>query len=156
MTYSQGVLEYKCPCCGAGLQFGEDTQKMSCVYCGNEFEMEAVKTYNESLNQSDGSTVDWDGNEASAWNEEEQSHMQVFVCPSCGGELITDENTAATFCPFCENPAILSKRLTGGIRPEYVLPFQKTKEDAQAAFLELCKEKSSCLRCLHSSKGSKR
>lgn len=141
MPNSQGVLEYKCPCCGAGLAFGESTQKMSCEYCGNDFEMEAVQTYNASLIEPDSPEVEWSDQDASGWSEEEQAHMQVFVCPSCGGELITDENTAATFCPYCENPAILQKRLSGGIRPDYVIPFKTSKEDAENAFLSLCKGK---------------
>lgn len=29
------VLEYKCPCCNAGLRFGSDAQKLTCEYCGN-------------------------------------------------------------------------------------------------------------------------
>ncbi len=140
MAYSQGVLEYKCPCCGAGLAFGEDVQQMHCEYCDNTFEVDAVRAYNDSLQQADRSEVQFDG-QNSGWNSSEQAQMRVFVCPSCGGELITDANTAATFCPYCENPAIIETRLSGGIRPEYVIPFQKSKEDAQQAFLSLCKGK---------------
>jgi hypothetical protein len=65
----------------------------------------------------------------------------TYVCPACGGELITDANTAATFCPFCDNPAIIQGRLTGGVKPDKVLPFKKGKKDAQEAFRELCKGK---------------
>lgn len=141
MTNSQGVLEYKCPCCGAGLSFGEDVQQMHCEYCDNTFELEAVRAYNETLNKQDESTVQFDDSNGDFWSEDEQAQMHVFVCPSCGGELITDGNTAATFCPYCENPAIIETRLSGGIRPEAIIPFKKSKEDAQAAFLSLCKGK---------------
>ncbi len=141
MNYSQSVLEYKCPCCGAGLAFSEDVQKMQCEYCDNTFDIEIIKEYNESLNKQAQAQVQWDEDQSQTWSEAEQTQMQMFVCPSCGGELITDANTAATFCPYCENPAILQTRLSSGIRPEYVLPFKTSKEDAQAAFLSLCKGK---------------
>lgn len=141
MANSQGVLEYKCPCCGAGLSFGEDVQQMHCEYCDNTFDMEAVRAYNDTLDQKDESEVQFDAQNADSWNDDEQAQMRVFVCPSCGGELITDGNTAATFCPYCENPAIIETRLSGGIRPEAIIPFQKSKEDAQQAFLSLCKGK---------------
>lgn len=135
------VLEYKCPCCGAGLVFGDHVQKMTCQYCENEFTLDAVKAYNDSLNQENVQDFQWEKEEKQAWSEEEQSAMRSFVCPSCGGELVTDDNTAATFCPYCENPAILPGRLSGGLKPEAVIPFQTSKEDAKAAFLKLCKGK---------------
>lgn len=141
MTHSQGVLEYKCPCCGAGLAFSQDVQKMSCEYCDNTFDIETVKDYNESLNRSEQSQIQFDDQQTQRWDADEQEHMRVFVCPSCGGELTTDANTAATFCPYCENPAILQTRLSGGIKPSYVIPFQTSKEDAKKAFLSLCRGK---------------
>jgi len=67
--------------------------------------------------------------------------MNCFSCPSCGAQIITDETTAATFCPYCDNPAIMPGRLSGGIKPDSVLPFRTTKDDAKAAFLKLCKGK---------------
>ena len=61
------------------------------------------------------------------------------LCSSCGGELITDGNTAATFCPSAAIRRSLPGRLSGGLKPDGVLPFQKSKEDAKAAFLKLCR-----------------
>ena len=42
------VLEYKCPCCNAGLHFGSDAQKLTCEYCGNTFDIDTVRAFNES------------------------------------------------------------------------------------------------------------
>ena len=36
------VIEYKCPCCNAGLVFGSNVQKLTCEYCDNTFEIDAV------------------------------------------------------------------------------------------------------------------
>lgn len=141
MTVSNNVLEYKCPCCGAGLPFSGDTQKMSCEYCGTEFDMESIQAYNASLQETDASEFQWEEQTSQEWSAEETESMVTFVCPSCGGEIITDSNTAATFCPFCENPTILPGRVSGGLKPDAILPFKTTKEDAQKAFLELCKGK---------------
>lgn len=135
------VIEYKCPCCGAGLVFGENTQKMTCQYCNNEFTLEAVQAYNNSLNQTEDGEFVWDESEPAHWSEAEQDAIHTFVCPSCGGEILTDENTAATFCPYCENPTILPGRLSGSVKPDAVLPFKTSKEDAKEAFLKLCKGK---------------
>ena len=137
MSQTSEALEYKCPCCDAGLKFNEADQKLNCEYCGNSFDLEAVEAYNHSQAETDGQ---WEEPET-LWSGEEQAHMQVFACPACGGEIMSDENTAATFCPYCENPAILTSRLSGGLKPDGVIPFKTSKEDAKQAFLNLCKGK---------------
>lgn len=59
--------------------------------------------------------------------------MVVYNCPSCGAELICDETTVATSCPYCDNHAVIPTRYSGEFRPDFVLPFAKTKEEAIAA-----------------------
>ena len=134
------VLEYKCPCCNAGLAFDGSAQQLTCAYCDNIFDIDTVRAFNEQP-QNDTEAFQWDNSQQSSWSQEELGAMQSFVCPSCGGELVTDDNTAATFCPYCDNPTIMPGRLTGGLKPDAVIPFQTTKADAQAAFLKLCKGK---------------
>ncbi len=139
MEPTSAVLEYKCPCCDAGLQFSGDVQQLSCEYCGNTFEIDAVRAFNESAAQED--TFTWEEPKTESWSKEESEHLHAFQCPACGGEIMGDENTAATFCPYCGNPTIMPTRLSGGVKPDGVLPFRKNKEDAKAAFLALCKGK---------------
>lgn len=134
------VLEYKCPCCNAGLVFGSNTQQLTCEYCGNTFDIDTVKAFNDSGEQNT-EEFQWDDQPKQEWAEEERQAMHAFQCPACGGEILTDENTAATFCPYCDNPTIMPSRLSGGLKPDAVLPFQTSKEDAKAAFLRLCKGK---------------
>lgn len=132
------VLEYKCPCCNAGLKFGQQEQKMKCEYCDNIFDLDAVRAYNE---EKADDAFEWERSEHSDFTEEDTECMQAFTCPSCGGEMVTDSNTAATFCPYCGNPAVLNSRVSGGVRPDAVIPFKTGKEDAQKAFRALCKGK---------------
>ena len=40
MSYAN---EYKCPCCGAKLEFNSTAQKMKCPYCDTEFDVETVQ-----------------------------------------------------------------------------------------------------------------
>ena len=62
--------------------------------------------------------------------------MNVYVCQSCGGEVVGDETLAATTCPYCGNPVVMKGKFAGGLKPELVIPFSKTKEDAKAAYLK--------------------
>ena len=135
------VLEYKCPCCNAGLHFGSDAQKLTCEYCGNTFDIDTVRAFNESQKPQDAEEFQWEPEQTESFSEDEESTLRVFQCPSCGGEILCDENTAASFCPYCENPTIMPTRLSGSLKPDGVIPFKTGKEDAKAAFLRLCKGK---------------
>lgn len=141
MENRTNIIEYKCPCCNAGLVFGNQVQKLTCEYCDNTFDIDAVRAYNESEANHASEDFSWDTEEKTEWTESEQTALNVFLCPACGGEILTDDTTAATFCPFCDNPSIMPTQLSGSLKPEAVLPFQKSREDATAAFLKLCKGK---------------
>lgn len=141
MTQTQQAMEYECPCCGAALIFGSDSQQMTCQYCDNTFDLETVQAYRDSKSAPIPMEERWDTVDNGQWTQEEQASVKTYTCQSCGGELITDDQTAATFCPYCGNPTILPGRLSGGVKPDAVIPFRRSKEDAQKAFLELCKGK---------------
>lgn len=140
MIENTQVLEYKCPCCNAGLIFGEDVQQLKCEYCDNIFDLDTVQAYNESETQQ-ADAFGWENPSTQSWSEAEEENLHAFQCPNCGGEILVDNTTAASFCPYCDNPAILPSRLSGTFRPDYVIPFKTSKEDAKAAFLKLCKGK---------------
>ena len=58
--------------------------------------------------------------------------MKAYSCPSCGAELICDASTAATSCPYCGNPTVVPGQFSGALKPDYVIPFKLSKEDAVA------------------------
>lgn len=135
------VIEYKCPCCSAGLVFDGSSQQLSCEYCDSTFDIDTVRAFNETQNIGNTEEFHWEEASQKEWSESEQESMRTFICPSCGGQLITDEHTAATFCPYCSNPTIMPSRLSGGLKPDALLPFRTSREDAKKAFLTLCKGK---------------
>ena len=61
--------------------------------------------------------------------------MPGYRCTTCGAELVTDENTAATVCAFCGRPGLIADRMEGARRPSAVIPFQISKEEAKECFL---------------------
>ena len=141
MEENAKVLEFKCPCCNAGLRFRGDVQQLTCAYCDNTFDIDTVRAFHESEQQKNAEEFTWEETSRQEWSAAEQETMQFFLCPSCGGEILTDEHTAATFCPYCDNPTIMPARLSGGWKPDAVIPFKTSREDAKAAFLNLCKGK---------------
>lgn len=129
------VLEYKCPCCGGKIEFDSGLQQMKCPYCDTTFDVSTLKDFDDVL-QQDAQAPDemqWETQAGSEWGQGETDQMGVFTCNSCGGELVADANTAATSCPFCGNPVVLTGRLAGDLKPDYVIPFKLDKEAAKAA-----------------------
>ena len=119
------VTEYKCPCCGAPLAFSSGTQNMQCASCGNSFDIEAAKQYTEaSQEENTASNFGWEDYGAGHEVWEDEGTMNLYTCPSCGGEIIADANTAATACPYCGNNTILQDRLRGVFRPDLLIPFK--------------------------------
>ena len=140
MEQENQVLEYKCPNCGGFLQFGEDHQKMECPFCDSHFDIEEVLGQDENLKSSEPA-FQWEDTQPNQWSESDQEQLRSYICPACGGQILTEDTTAATFCPYCENPTILPAQVSGELKPDGVIPFRKSKEDAKEAFRKLCQGK---------------
>ena len=124
------LQEYKCPCCGGAIEFDSGIQKMKCPFCDTEFEMEALAAYDSELSNEKPDDLRWESADAAPWQEE---GIRSYVCRSCGGEIIGDENTAATACPYCGNPVVMMEQFTGTLKPDLVIPFKLDKKAALAA-----------------------
>ena len=124
------TIAYQCPCCGAPLAYGAESGKLECASCGNSYELDALEAMNES--QETGS-IQFDI-PTETFDESEAAHMRAYICQGCGAELMTEETTTATECPYCGSPTILPERIDHAVKPELVIPFMVTKEQAQAQF----------------------
>lgn len=128
------VIEYKCPNCSGAIAFDPNLQKMKCPYCDSELDMDSLRKLDEQLKDLPKSEdLAWKEKTDKQWQEGEADQFRVYVCNSCGGELVAEETTAATSCPYCDNPVVLKERLTGDLRPQYVIPFKLDKKAAKAA-----------------------
>ena len=107
-----GILEYKCPCCDGAIKFDSATQKMKCPYCDTEFEVDALKGYDEELKDTKPSEMDW-ATPGGSWAEGETAGLHTYACKSCGGEIVGDDTMAASACPFCGNPIVLTGQFAG-------------------------------------------
>ncbi len=131
-----GLQEYKCPCCGGGLEFNPGVQKIKCPYCDTEFDLDTLKGYDEALNTAQEDDMSWESVSSEEWSEGETAGMRVFVCKSCGGQIIGDANMGATSCPYCGNPIVMMGQFAGDLKPEFVIPFKLDKEAAKKKYYE--------------------
>ena len=109
---------YDCPGCGGNLKFDIPTQQLACAFCNAFYDPYQI-------------TKDKDG------EEQKDFEATIFTCPQCGGEIMSTDTTAAGFCSFCGASTILTSRLTREKRPDFIIPFQKTKEDCKKEYKKL-------------------
>ena len=127
------LQEYKCPCCGGALAFDGTIQKMKCPFCDSEFDVDTLAAYDSALNNVPVDDMQWDTAGGADWEEGEDAGLRSYVCNSCGGEIIGDENTAGTTCPYCGNPVVMMEQFTGMLKPQYIVPFVLDKKAAKAS-----------------------
>ena len=144
---AQQVTNYVCPSCGGPLHFEAKLGKLKCDYCDSTFTVEEVQKLYEAKNEKaeeaaaaaaaqESHTVTGadfhtaaDINVESGWGKDAQK-IRTYSCTTCGAELVCDDTTAATSCPYCGNPTIIPAQFAGMLKPDYVIPFTVEKEEA--------------------------
>ena len=145
------VTNYQCPACTGPLHYSAKSGKLECDYCGSSFDVadiEALYAHKEAEAAAAKQAADakaeaakadaaadggWDTSGLSSDWGADADGLRVYGCPSCGAELICDESTAATSCPYCGNPTVVPGQFSGALRPDFILPFRLTKDDAVQA-----------------------
>ena len=143
------VTNYQCPSCTGPLHFVGASGKLECDYCGASYEVAEIealyaeKEEKAAAAQQAAEEKDAENKEASAaeggdWDTSgftddwgaEADGMKSYSCPSCGAELVCDESTAATSCPYCGNPTVVPGQFSGMLKSDLVIPFKLSREDA--------------------------
>ena len=152
------VTNYQCPACTGPLHYSAKSGKLECDYCGSSFDVaeiealyarkeaeaaaakqaadakaEAAQAAKAEAAEAAAASGGWDTSDLSRDWGAEADGLRVYSCPSCGAELICDQSTAATACPYCGNPAIVPGQFSGALRPDSILPFRLSKDDAVQA-----------------------
>ena len=134
-------LQLKCPCCGGTLQFDDKTQLTVCPYCDSQFSASDLKAYTDELANDKQEDTSWDESMVQAFTNEDKRGIKIYSCDSCGGEIITEETTSSTVCPYCGNNLLVAKELSGDLKPNYVIPFKNDKEVVKANLKKFFKKK---------------
>ena len=81
-----GMLEYKCPCCDGAIKFDSTTQKLKCPYCDTEFEVDALKGYDEDLKDAKPNRMNWT-TPGGGWAEGETAGLHTYAFDWTAGAL---------------------------------------------------------------------
>lgn len=104
----------KCPNCGEALSYDIDEQMLLCPACDSSFNP------NDAANEESVS-------------EHETMECDIYSCTTCGAEIAVNDVEAATFCAYCGQPTIIFNRVASQRKPEYIIPFSVTREQAEEA-----------------------
>ena len=97
-----------CPACKAELNCDPNAAEATCPSCGAEFEMEALKAYAAQKAEKKPDNMTWDTQAGEQWQQGEADGLRLYGCKTCGGEIVADETTGATSCPYCGNPVVMT------------------------------------------------
>ncbi|MBQ5783205.1 MAG: hypothetical protein IIV99_07470 [Oscillospiraceae bacterium] len=147
------ITNYQCPACTGPLHFASESGMLECDYCQSKFAVEEIekkyaeknKTAEENFNNAqqnpDSEQEAWDLSGMSDQWGEDKDKLRLYTCPSCAAQIMCDEHTAATSCPYCGNPSIVPGQFGGGLKPDCLIPFKLDYEDAKKALLKYYKGK---------------
>ncbi len=134
------LLEYKCPNCAGTIEFSSEAQKLQCPFCDAEFEVDELKALDEELENEAAEDMSWESG-SSDFSSDEEDGLKSYICNSCGGQIITEDTTMATTCPFCDSTVVMADTIKGILKPDYVIPFKLDREAAKQKFSEHLKGK---------------
>jgi len=159
---NMSVMNYKCPACGAPIEFNPRLGKFKCGYCFTEHTEEALTAYLEKLQAktaaADGSAADTAADKEGAapkaetenhgnaeknaasgagnTREKERQTVKAYQCANCGAEVVAGDTSTAAFCYYCHSPVVITDRLQGDFKPDRIIPFKVDKKTAVQKFLE--------------------
>jgi DNA-directed RNA polymerase subunit RPC12/RpoP len=127
------VQVFQCPNCSGAISFNSVSQKMQCPYCESEFDIKTLLDYDSACNDQSEDDMSWDTAAGQSWEAGESEGLRIYHCSTCGGEVVAEETTGATHCPYCDNPVVMAGQFSGDLKPDLVIPFKVDKKAAVAA-----------------------
>lgn len=123
-------MDMRCKNCTGQLVFDPKKQMLVCDNCGSVFSPAELG--------ADQKDLLWDTkveslSEIYGIDSPEFMDSYVYICKSCGGEIVINGTETSTRCVYCGNTAVVFSRMAKQKRPEYIVPFKLTEEDAVEA-----------------------
>lgn len=145
------VISYKCPNCSGPLTFDAEKQLFDCDFCRSEFTQSEMERLQKNVRAA-AEEAQAEPQKQPQTDAEFAAQVNAYHCPSCGAEIMTTDTTAASTCYYCHNPVVLSGRLSNEFKPDKIIPFCISKEQALAGFRDFCGKKKFLPRDFYSPK----
>lgn len=123
----------RCRNCTGQLTFDPGKQMLICDNCGGTF---APGDYGVTEKELLWDTKVESLSDIYGLDAPEYIDRYVYICKSCGGEVIINGTEVSTRCLYCGNTAVVFSRITKQKRPGYILPFKLSADEALGAVRE--------------------
>lgn len=118
----------KCSNCGADMVYDPLSGKLKCAYCDSMKEILKKPSYMRDYeSEKSKGTINSDD--------------KTYKCPNCGGIIELSSFETATACPFCGATTIVKFDDIKGMKPDSILPFLISNENAAQAGKKWIKKK---------------
>lgn len=114
-----------CTSCGGRVEFSPKDKSLKCQNCANTYPIEYKKTISKRPIGSQVSSFDMKN-----WQENNIS----YTCQNCGANIIFNKMDISSKCQYCNTNALVPLEDLPGLKPEIILPFKISKEDAKVEF----------------------
>lgn len=111
--------------------YSPEDHGLKCPYCGVVEKLEE----NDVCDEKDIDLLF--SSSSDAWSKE----TRVFRCTNCGATTVISRSELSKECPFCGTSNVVECEEMSGMRPDAVLPFLLTKEDAKERVVKWAKKK---------------
>ncbi|WP_207102037.1 zinc ribbon domain-containing protein [Paracoccus shandongensis] len=161
MPTPQAEHRYPCERCGASLRFHPGQRMLVCDWCGHQQAIgdgPARAPARQPQGGSEGEDAilaDPETGRALQWDAGHKSPdlveipldrglrldsgsdlaetVRLLSCPNCGAQIEMGEASHASACPFCATPVVTDTGTSRKIKPQGVLPFRVTEDQAHKA-----------------------
>lgn len=128
-----------CPGCGGTLEYDPGFDALICGSCGNIIDPKTLPDADDFYLNNDVSDDPKKIADTLSEFEELTGEMydcHVYACSQCGGEVIISGTEISTRCIYCGSTAVVFSRISKENRPDKIIPFSVTKEEAITAVKE--------------------
>lgn len=115
----QGVIQHKCPNCGAYLKYDPTSGNLRCEHC------ESVVSFDKDAN-----VVERDFDELVTFNYWKETDIASYRCSNCGAVVVAPRTALATLCPYCSSPVVIEDKTGSVVKPNTLIPFELSADTA--------------------------
>lgn len=113
-----------CAGCGGIVEFSPDNTALKCTKCGAVYPINLRQDFGKhdlDVNSMQGIRL---------WI----SQSKAYKCDNCGAQVVMDKFDISSTCQYCKNPTLVPQADLPGLKPEKIIPFKISKQNANFVF----------------------
>jgi ribosomal protein S27E len=123
---------FPCVQCGSDLRYAPGQTTLTCDHCGHT---QPIPQASDRSRAHALGELDLQRALADDLPAEASADVRTTTCPSCNAQVEFQGADHATECPFCATPVVVDTGTQRHIKPQAVVPFALTEDQARAAMI---------------------